>query len=163
ADSITSTVDGWVWPGTITPTGWQMLYRFDRAETPDDLATSLDTATSSLPENALVGSSSYLGVRTEAERNISPFVPFVVAFAILRLVLAVLISANVVSGAVIAGTRTIGVLKSLGFILGQVVGAYVGQVVLPAVVGCIAGSVLGVLLAVPVLAQTGRAYNLPNT
>jgi putative ABC transport system permease protein len=163
ADSITSTADGWVWPGTVATTGWQMLYRFDRADTADDLSASLDTATSSLPDGALVGSSTYLAVRTEAERGIAPFVPFVVAFAILGLVLAVLISANVVSGAVIAGTRTIGVLKSLGFTPGQVVGAYVGQVVLPAVVGCLAGSVVGVLLAVPVLAQTGRAYNLPNS
>jgi putative ABC transport system permease protein len=163
ADSITGSANGWVWPGTVAPTGWQMLYRFTRASSADDLATSLATATSALPADALVGSSTYLGVQTEAERGIAPFVPFVVAFAILGLVLAVLIAANVVSGAVIAGTRTIGVLKSLGFTPGQVVASYVGQVVLPAVVGCVAGSVVGVLLAVPVLAQTGRAYNLPAT
>jgi putative ABC transport system permease protein len=85
----------------------------------------------------------------------------VVAFAILGLVLSVLIIATVVNGAVVSGTRTIGVLKTIGFTPGQVVVTYMGQILLPGVVGCLAGAALGVGLAIPLLGQTERAYNLP--
>src|SRR5262249_26508545 len=113
-----------------------------------------------LPTGALLGSASYLTRKLAADRAVAPVVPFVVAFAILGLVMSVLIVANVVNGAVVAGYRTIGVLKALGFTPGQVVAAYAGQVLAPAVVGCLLGTVGGHLLALPVLGQTGRAYDV---
>ncbi len=60
------------------------------------------------------------------ELNSQPNVntPFVLAFAVLGLVLAVLITANVVSAAVIASYRRIGVLKSIGFTPAQITAAY---------------------------------------
>jgi putative ABC transport system permease protein len=54
-------------------------------------------------------------------------VPFVVAFGVIGLAMSVLIVGNVVNGAVVAGYRRIGVLKSLGFTPAQVVAAYVAQ------------------------------------
>jgi putative ABC transport system permease protein len=67
----------------------------------------------------------------------------------------VLIVANVVSGAVVAGTRRIGVLKSIGFSPGQVVASYVIQVAVSALAGC----VLGVLNTV-VLQTRERVHDL---
>ena len=54
--------------------------------------------------------------------------PFLVAFGVIGLVMSVLIVANVVSGAVVAGYRRIGILKSIGFTPAQVVAAYTGQI-----------------------------------
>ncbi len=51
------------------------------------------------------------------------YVPFVIAFSAIGLVLSVLTVANVVSGAVAAGYSRIGVLKSIGFTPGQIVAA----------------------------------------
>ena len=74
--------------------------------------------------------------------------------------MAVLIVANVVSGAVVAGTRRIGVLKSVGFSPAQVVAAYVLQVAIPAAAGAVAGVLAGNLLSVPLLSQTARVYGV---
>jgi putative ABC transport system permease protein len=76
------------------------------------------------------------------------------------MVMSVLIVANVVSGAVVAGYRRIGILKSIGFTPGQVLAAYTGQVSVPALAGCVGGAVLGNVIAVPVLAQTASAYGV---
>ena len=86
--------------------------------------------------------------------------PFIVAFGLIGLVMSVLIVANVVSGAVVAGTRRIGVLKSIGFSPGQVVASYVIQVAVPALVGCVVGVVAGNLLSVPLLSQTAQVYGV---
>ena len=67
--------------------------------------------------------------------------PFVLAFAVLALVLAVLIVGNVVSAAVIASYRRIGVLKSIGFTPAQVAVAYLAQIGLPTLAGAVAGTV----------------------
>ena len=74
--------------------------------------------------------------------------------------MSVLIVANVVSGAVVAGTRRIGVLKSIGFSPGQVVASYVIQVAVPALAGCLAGVIAGNLLSVPLLGQTAQVYGV---
>jgi putative ABC transport system permease protein len=73
-------------------------------------------------------------------------------------VLSVLIVVNVVSGAVVAGTQRIGVLKSIGFSPFQVVMTYVLQVALPALLGCALGAVLGNPLSAPVLNRSAQVY-----
>jgi putative ABC transport system permease protein len=77
--------------------------------------------------------------------------PFVLAFAILGLVLAVLIVANVVSAAVIASYRRIGVLKSIGFTPAQVTAVYLTQISIPAIAGAVAGTILGNWWVLPVI------------
>jgi putative ABC transport system permease protein len=74
--------------------------------------------------------------------------------------MSVLIVANVVSGAVVAGTQRIGVLKSIGFSPAQVVAAYVLQVAVPALIGCLAGVAGGQLLAAPLLGQQAQVYGV---
>ena len=167
ADSVDSSAAGWVLPSEIaklrapgTPPAAQMQYRFRDAGSAAEIRTDVAAVTGALPAGAVTGTQSYLAIKAQERSNIAPFVPFVVAFAVLGLVLSALIVANVVSGAVVAGYRRIGVLKSIGFSPGQVVAAYTGQAMVPAVAGCLGGVVLGNLLAVPVLRQTATAYGV---
>ena len=167
ADSVDSSAAGWVLPGEIakllapgTPPAAQMQYRFRNAGSAAAIRTDVAAVTGALPAGAVTGTQSYQAIRAQEKSNIAPFVPFVVAFAILGLALSALIVANVVSGAVVAGYRRIGVLKSIGFSPGQVVAAYTSQAMVPAIAGCLAGVVLGNLLAAPVLRQTAGVYGV---
>jgi putative ABC transport system permease protein len=72
----------------------------------------------------------------------------------------VLIVANVVSGAVVASYRRIGVLKSIGFSPAQVIAAYVTRIGVPAVVGCLFGLAFGNLLAIPVLQKSAQSFGV---
>ena len=166
ANSVTDSANGWVAPAEIarlrlagSPASAQMLYRFHSAASAAAIRAD-DAAVSAALPGAVTGTGSYLTVKTQEALGIAPFVPFVVAFGIIGLVMSVLIVANVVSGSVVAGYRRIGILKSIGFTPGQVVAAYTGQVTVPAVAGCLGGVLLGNLLAVPLLAQTATAYGV---
>jgi len=165
AYSVTGTADAWVWPAQsdllrAAPTGWEMLYRFHSAADATAVSAGLAAVTATLPPKALSGSSSYLATKKEADRHTAPLVPFVLAFAVLGLVMATLVVANVVSGAVIAGYQAIGIRKTLGFTPRQVVAVYAGQMFVPGPVGSAGGVVLGNLLALPLLAQASRAYGV---
>ena len=167
ATSITQTAQGWVTPAEIAalrapgaPDVAQMLYRFSSAGTTAQVNADIATLRAALPHGALLGAQSYLTVKLQDTGSIAPWVPFIVAFGVIGLVMSVLIVANVVSGAVVAGTRRIGVLKSIGFSPGQVVASYVIQVAVPAFVGCVVGVVVGNLLSVPLLSQTAQVYGV---
>ncbi|RVU28461.1 FtsX-like permease family protein [Streptomyces antnestii] len=156
ASSVSRTADAWVAPeqmGALHPTSEQMLYRFAHAGTGGEVAASLRTATAALPGGALTASSSYLSLERLSERSPDTFVPFLMVFGVLGLLVAVLIVGNVVSGAVVSGFRHIGVLKALGFTPNQVVGVYLVMVSVPALVGCALGTLLGDLTEQPLLQQ----------
>jgi len=149
AFSVSRSADAWVAPagiGALHPTSLQMLYRFAGGT----------VSTAVLPPNGLEGSQSYLTLREVAAAEALGFVAFLVAFGILGLAVAVLIVANVVSGAVVAGFRHIGVLKALGFTPGQVMAVYLTMVSVPATLGCLLGVGLGNLLARPLLSDAFR-------
>jgi putative ABC transport system permease protein len=165
ARSVTDTAEAWVTPAqaeALTAQGstatYEMLYRFRHAGTDAQVAADRAAITAALPKGAMTGSQSYLTVKLQAVANTMAFVPFVAAFGVLGLLLSVLIIGIVVSGAVGAATRRIGILKSLGFTPAQVVRAYVAQALIPAAIGCVLGVVCGDLLAVPVLGDAGSAY-----
>lgn len=164
ARSVTRTADAWVVPSQMPALtapgsgGYQMLYRFTDAGTAARVAAGGRAVTRSLPPEAAVGEQSWLTVRKAAERDTALYVPFLMAFGALGLVMSVLIVGNVVASAVGTGTRRIGVLKAVGFTPAQVVRAYVGQALVPAAVGTALGVLAGHLLAVPVLAETGEVY-----
>ena len=167
ATSVTNSAGGWVTPGEIArlrapgaPTTVQMLYRFRSSATTADISADERALSAALPPGSVNSAASYLSVRVAEASEIGPFVPFIVAFGVIGLVMSVLIVANVVSGAVVSGYRRIGVLKSIGFTPGQVISAYAGQVAIPAVTGCVLGVVLGNVLALPLLAQTANAFGV---
>jgi putative ABC transport system permease protein len=165
AESATHSADGWVVPGQIpvlrsrtAPATAEMLYRFRSAGSGAAVTAGTAAVTGALPAGAMTGTQSYLSVQAAQKNQVAVFAPFVVAFAIIGLVMSVLIVANVVSGAVIAGYYRIGILKSIGFTPGQVIAAYTGQVIVPAVGGCLGGVALGNVLAAPLLRKTADVY-----
>jgi putative ABC transport system permease protein len=167
ATSVTGTAEAWVTPAELaalrtpgTSDVAQMLYRFSGAGTNAAVSADIARLRAALPAGSLLGAQSYLTAKLEATRSIAPWVPFVVAFGLIGLVMAVLIVANVVSGAVVAGTRRIGVLKSIGFSPAQVVAAYLLQVAIPATAGALTGVLAGNLLSLPLLSQTARVYGV---
>lgn len=152
AFDLSGTADAWVAPeqiGALHPTATQMLFRFTDASSQDRLRATLDTVTEVLPRDALTASRSYLTLKDQIGSSARAYTPYLMAFGILGLVVAVLIVANVVSGAVISGFRHIGILKALGFTPGQVVAVYLTMISVPAVVGCALGTAVGNLVARP--------------
>jgi putative ABC transport system permease protein len=161
AFSVSESAAAWVSPeqmAALHPTTTQMLYRFAHAGTPAQITSSLSAVTAGLPSSALVGSQSYLTLRAIAAAEPGTFVPFLVVFGCLGLAVAVLIVANVVSGAVVAGFRHIGMLKALGFTPTQVMAVYLAMVSIPAIAGSVLGAVVGNLLATPLLNNAFSKY-----
>ncbi|WP_338673775.1 FtsX-like permease family protein [Streptomyces sp. SCSIO 30461] len=164
ARSVTQTADAWVVPSQMPALtapgsgGYQMLYRFTDAGTVAQITAGGKAVTKTLPPGTAVGEQSWLTVKETAERDTAVYVPFLIAFGALGLVMSVLIVGNVVASAVGTGTRRIGILKAVGFTPFQVVRAYVGQALIPAAVGTALGVLAGHLLAVPVLAETEEVY-----
>ena len=106
-----------------------MLYRFAHAAIGAPLHADVGQADAEpCRSGALAGTMSYYTAKIEEDGNIAPFVPFLLAFGILGIVMSVLIVANVVGGAVVSGYRRIGILKSIGFTPVQVAAAYAAQV-----------------------------------
>jgi putative ABC transport system permease protein len=167
ATSVTNSASGWVTPGEVArlrtpgaPAAAQMLYRFASSATAADIRADTATVGKALPPGSVLDTESYLTVKASETSRIGPFVPFLVAFGVIGLVMSVLIVANVVSGAVVAGYRRIGILKSIGFTPGQVVAAYTGQVTVSALVGVLGGLLLGDVLALMLLHQAANAYGV---
>ncbi|GAA3648238.1 hypothetical protein GCM10022267_38460 [Lentzea roselyniae] len=163
AHSVTGSADAWVTPDQVKalqPTALQMLYRFQKAATAAEVAEGQQTVTAGLPEGALLGTLSHLTVRDKATSELGVFIPFLMIFGVLGLVVAVLIVANVVSGAVVAGFRHIGVLKALGFTPGQVMAVYLVMVSIPAVAGCVLGTVAGNVFAKPVVQDAVEGFGV---
>ncbi|MEZ0095937.1 ABC transporter permease [Streptacidiphilus sp. EB129] len=165
ARSVSQTADAWVAPSEIpaltapgTAGGYQMLYRFASADTAAQIDADRAAVRSATPAGSLTGVQSWLNTKQGTDRNTALFVPFLIAFGLLGVIMSVLIVGNVVAGAVGAGTRRIGILKALGFTPAQVVRSYMGQALIPAAVGTAVGAVLGNLLAVPVLTTTAQVY-----
>jgi putative ABC transport system permease protein len=166
ASSATGSAEGWVMPAQVAalrapgaPPSAQLLYRLGDASAAG-VAAGARAVRAALPPGAVTGTESYLAARLLASSRTAPFVPFLVAFGLAGLVLSVLIVANVVSGAVVAGYRRTGILKSIGFTPGQVLAAYAGQLAVPSVIGCLGGLAVGNALAAVLLRRTAEVYGV---
>ncbi|MFJ8965877.1 FtsX-like permease family protein [Lentzea sp. NPDC102401] len=159
AHSVTGSADAWVIPGQIgalRPNALQMLYRFTQADT----AAGVAAFTARLPQDGLLGTLSHLTVKDKATSELGVFIPFLLIFGILGLAVAVLIVANVVSGAVVAGLRHIGMLKAIGFTPNQVMAVYLVMVSIPAFAGCALGTVAGNLVAKPIVQDAVEGFGV---
>jgi putative ABC transport system permease protein len=150
--------EAWVTPGelsALTPHGTrpaaQMLYTFTKAGTALQIAADVSALKAALPAGAVTSYDSWLDAQAQTSGEVSANTPFVLAFALLGLVLAVLIVATLVSGAVVASYRRIGVLKSIGFTPGQVAAIYLAQIGVPAIAGVTLGTTAGNLWVGPML------------
>ena len=163
ARSVSDTADAWMTPGGLAAvpamsSGYEMLYRLDDAGSASRVGDVRAAVTAALPDGAVTSARSWLVVKMEANQKTTLFVPFLLTFGGLSLLLSVLIVGTVVAGAVGSTTRRIGILKALGFTPSQVVRAYVAQALLPASAGAVLGVVAGNLVAVPLLADTEDLY-----
>ncbi|HTZ24702.1 MAG TPA: FtsX-like permease family protein [Streptosporangiaceae bacterium] len=165
--SVTGSADGWVAPAEIARLrppkarrSAQMLYRFRSAGSAAAVRAGVAAVTAALPRGAVPATQSYLTAREAEASGIAPVAPFLVAFGLTGLVMSALIVINVVAGAVVAGYRRIGILKSIGFTPGQVVTAYAVQALVPTAAGCAAGLVIGNLLAAPLLGSAASVYGV---
>jgi len=163
ARSVSGTADAWTTPAALTAlhppqTGYQMLYRLANADTAAQVTAARQAIAAQLPAGAVSGARSWITVKQEANDQISVFVPFLLAFGGLSLLLSVLIVGTVIAGAVGSTLRRIGVLKALGFTPAQVVRAYVAQALIPAAIGAALGLAAGNLIAVPLLSRTEDLY-----
>ncbi|MGN9840951.1 ABC transporter permease [Nonomuraea sp. H19] len=154
ASTVSQTAQAWVSPDQVAalrPSGVQMLYRFTGAATDREVRAGLAAVTAGLPDGSLLAAQSYVTIKQDIGRTVSAYLPFLMVFGGLGLAVAVLIVANVVSGAVVAGFRHIGILKSLGFTPNQVIAVYLTMVLVPAVAGCALATLTGGLAARPLL------------
>ena len=167
-NSVTNTADAWVLPAEMNAiagsagTGQaQLLYRFSSSGSSTDITNDINEIKAALPSGGVLGGPvSYLDIRESEQSSVAPWVPFIIAFGVIALVISVLIVVNVVGGAVVAGTTRIGVLKSIGFTPLQVVACYVLLVAVPAVTGAVVGVVCGNLLAAPLYRQNAQVYQV---
>ncbi|MFF3014330.1 FtsX-like permease family protein [Streptomyces sp. NPDC057939] len=154
ATSMSGSAGAWVTPEQVAelrPASVQMLYRFTDASSPAAVRDGLAGATAGLPAGTLTASQSYFTLKKAFSSRADAYLPFMGLFGILGLLVSTLIVANVVSGAVVAGYRNIGVLKAMGFTPNQVVAVHLTMTGVPAVVGCLLGTLAGGALAGPFL------------
>jgi putative ABC transport system permease protein len=166
ARSVAHSADGWVSPAQLaaltkpgTTAEAQMLYRFADAASKDQVTADRAALAAVVPQGSMTSAGSYLTVKLARDKSTGPFVPFVVAFGVLGLAMSVLIIGVVVSGAVGAATRRIGILKALGFTPAQVARAYVGQALIPTTVGAVLGVFSGNVAALPILNKEAHAFD----
>ena len=171
AVAIGNDAAAWVEPGQLPasavpnqpPAEYLMAYRLHRASTQADIASAVDAISNAVPANAVTDTSNYLTAKLDADRTTAVMIPFLLAFSAFALLASALIIANLVGGAVVAGVREIGIMKSVGFTPAQVVATFAGQMLIPAGVGCALGLPIGVLLSQPFLDDTAHAFGLPRT
>ena len=169
ATAIGNDAAAWVVPGQLPPvTGPQsvqylMAYRLRQASTPAQIAAAVDAISNAVPAQSVMDTSNYLDAKLSADRTTAVMIPFLLAFSAFALLASALIIANLVGGAVIAGTREIGIMKSVGFTPTQVVRVFAGQMLIPAGLGCVLGLPAGVILSQPFLSDTAHAFGLPRT
>jgi putative ABC transport system permease protein len=159
----------WVVPGQVAELvgpgsmlEYKMGYRFATPPTSTQLDNDIARLKAAFPAGSVTDTSSYLNARAAFNQTTSIILVFLVAFGLFALGAVALIVANIVTGAVIARYREIGVLKAVGFTPGQVVQTFVGTMVAPAVAGALIGIVLGGLASQPLLAQSADAMGLPS-
>jgi putative ABC transport system permease protein len=170
ASGVANEPSAWTLPGAVplfTTGKFQTTYRMDfrliRSSTNQDVASAANSISAGLPQGSVVDTSNYLDAKLSADRTTAVMIPFLLAFSTFALLASALIIANLVSGAVIAGTRDIGIMKSVGFTPAQVVGVLAGQMLLPSMVGCVLGVPVGILASQPFLSDTAHAFGLPRT
>ena len=167
ASSIGRDEAAWVTPGQVTaldpagaPAEQQMLYTFAKAGTAAQVSADLARVTAALPPEAAASWVSWVSSDRLIAGAQGINTPFVVAFAVIALVLAVLITASVAAAAVVASYRRIGVLKSVGFTPAQVTITYLTQIGVPALAGAIAGTVLGDRRVLPLVNGGSSLFRL---
>ena len=140
---------------------FQMSYRFGPAPSREDIRSAVSRLKSSVPEGAVLGSGSYLDFRDNFNFSTSLVLTFLLAFAAMGLASVAVIVGNVVTGAVLANYREIGIMKAIGFTPVQVVMVFVLAMIVPAFAAGTIAVPIGALASKPLLDQAAEAVSLP--
>lgn len=143
------------------PVNFQMSYRFRSAPSRDDIRNAVSELKSVVPDGAVAGYASYLDFRDSFNFNTSLVLTFLLAFAAMALASVAVIVSNVVTGAVLANYREIGIMKAIGFSPTQVVMVFVLAMLVPAVAAGLIAVPIGALASKPLLDQAAEAMSLP--
>ncbi len=100
-------------------------------------------------------------MKTGVDRVADLYVPVLLAFSVFALLAAAFTIANVVSGVVLTGYRSIGVMKAIGYTPFQVTSILLAQILVPVIVGVVAGVAVGTVASRPIIAQTASSFGLP--
>lgn len=168
--SVAHDEDAWVVPSQLAalrtkgaPAQQQMLYTFTHAATAHQIRADLAALKAALPADAITASVSWLDTANSHQAQAPASAqrintPFPVTIALIAVVLAALVTANVASAAVAASYRRIGILKGIGFTPAQVTATYLVQIGVPALAGALAGTVLGDRWVLPLLKHSGSTW-----
>src|SRR4029077_12327024 len=99
-----------------------------------------------------------LALRSGVDQVADLYVPVLLAFSIFALLAAAFTIANVVSGVVLTGYRSIGVMKAIGYTPIQITSILLAQILAPVVVGVVAGVVARTTASGPLLEQNAAAF-----
>src|SRR2546422_915214 len=143
------------------PLSYVMAYRFRVATSRADIRADLNDLEAAVPAGAVANYASYLDFRDRYNFNNSLILTFLLAFVVLAVGAVAVIVANVVTGAVLANYREIGILKAIGFTPRQVVAVFVIQMLVPALAACLIAVPLGAIASKPLLDQAAEAISLP--
>jgi putative ABC transport system permease protein len=139
----------------------QMLYTFSGAAGNAQTNAEVAELREALPAGAIISSAGLSNVQHFATAGSSQKPPYVEAYAVIVLVLALLISAIIVATAVLSSYHRIGVLKSIGFTPAQVAASYLLQLAVPAAAGAAVGTVVGSNWAAALIAGWGANVAVP--
>ena len=165
--SVSQTADAWVLPqeiAALTPAGtrpdYQLLYRFTAAGTDAQVSADARAVAAALPAGSVANAQSWLVIRSASDTGgLSIIPPFLAAFGVLGVLLAVITLAGAVNASVASSLRRIGILKALGCTPAQVMRAYSMQALIPCVFGVAVGTTLGTLGSTSLLNNTGQAMS----
>ena len=159
----------WVLPAQLAPLigqgrylGYRVAYRLPGRPTQADLRHATARLEAALPLGAVSDTMSYLEVKKLFTLINTIILTFLLAFSVFALGAATAITANVVTGAVLANYRDIEIMKALGYTPTQVVSTLVGAMLAPALAGSVVGIPLGTLLAQPLLGRSSHALGFPS-
>src|SRR5437660_3803576 len=142
---------------------YTMYYRLRQPSTDAQITSATNAIAASLPQGATIGTQSYLQLKRNAAITEAVMVPFLLALSAFALIASALIVANVVTGAIIAGMRDLGIMKAVGFTPVQLTSGLLAQVLAPAIVGVLFGIPLGVLASQPLIKDAASGFGLPVT
>jgi ABC-type antimicrobial peptide transport system permease subunit len=120
-----------------------MLYTLSHASSNAQVGADLAELRAAVPARAIISSASLPNTQHFATAGSAQKPPYVEAYAVILLVLALLITAIIVAASVLASYRRIGVLKGIGFTPTKVAASYVAQLAIPAIAGAGVGTVIG--------------------
>jgi putative ABC transport system permease protein len=176
ATAVGDHVDMWVLPQQLPaqmaspvagkpaePAHSTMYYRLRQAGTDAAITAATNAIANALPVGAVVDTQNYLQIKRNAAITEAVMIPFLLALSVFALIAAALIVANVVTGAIIAGMRDLGIMKAVGFTPVQLIVVLLGQVLAPALIGVLAGIPLGIIASQPLIKDAASGFGLPVT